>query len=134
MSKLGKRTDQRMAMLKNQVSELLWYGQIETTVDRAKAVRSLAEKYITIAMRAYQDDVKVTKTVADAKGAKKEEAKPEETKSPKVNKKSEKDSALKSKKAAQTERPQQKAQVTTQPAATQTPVVVPQDGEGDGVQ
>lgn len=61
-----------MAMLKNQVSELLWYGQIETTVDRAKAVRSLAEKYITIAMRAYQDDVKVTKTGADAKGAKKE--------------------------------------------------------------
>ena len=74
MSKLGKRTDQRMAMLKNQVSELLWYGQIETTVDRAKAVRSLAEKYITIAMRAYQDDVKVTKTVTDAKGAKKEVA------------------------------------------------------------
>ena len=71
MSKLGKRTDQRMAMLKNQVSELLWYGQIETTVDRAKAVRSLAEKYITIAMRAYQDDVNVTKPVADAKGAKK---------------------------------------------------------------
>lgn len=61
-----------MAMLKNQVSELLWYGQIETTVDRAKAVRSLAEKYITIAMRAYQDEVKVTKTVADSKGAKKE--------------------------------------------------------------
>lgn len=72
MSKLGKRTDQRMAMLKNQVSELLWYGQIETTVDRAKAVRSLAEKYITIAMRAYQDDVKVTKTVTGAKGAKTE--------------------------------------------------------------
>ena len=63
-----------MAMLKNQFSEVLWYGQIETTVDRAKAVRSLAEKYITIAMRAYQDDVKVTKTVADAKGAKKEVA------------------------------------------------------------
>ncbi len=61
-----------MAMLKNQVSELLWYGQIETTVDRAKAVRSLAEKYITIAMRAYQDDVKVTKTVTNAKGAKNE--------------------------------------------------------------
>lgn len=70
MSKLGKRTDQRMAMLKNQVSELLWYGQIETTVDRAKAVRSLAEKYITIAMRSYQDDVKVTKEVKNAKGGK----------------------------------------------------------------
>ncbi len=68
--KLGKRTDQRMAMLKNQVSELLWYGQIETTVDRAKSVRALAEKYITIAIRSYQDDVKVTKSVANAKGDK----------------------------------------------------------------
>lgn len=64
-NKLGKRTDQRMAMLKNQVSELLWYGEISTTVDRAKSVRSLAEKYITIAMRAYKDDVKVTKTVTN---------------------------------------------------------------------
>ncbi len=63
--KLGKRTDQRMAMLKNQVSELLWYGQIETTVDRAKAVRSLAEKYITIAIRTYKDDVKVNKVVTN---------------------------------------------------------------------
>ncbi len=69
-NKLGKRTDQRMAMLKNQVSELLWYGEIETTVDRAKEVRRLAEKYITIAMRSYQDEVKVTKTVANAKGEK----------------------------------------------------------------
>lgn len=63
--KLGKRTDQRMALLKNQVSELLWYGQIETTVDRAKQVRSLAEKYITLAVRTYQDDVKVVKTVTN---------------------------------------------------------------------
>lgn len=70
--KLGKRTDQRMALLKNQVSELLWYGEISTTVDRAKSVRSLAEKYITIAMRAYKDDVKATKTVTNvnAKGEK----------------------------------------------------------------
>ncbi len=68
-NKLGKRTDQRMAMLKNQVSELLWYGQIETTVDRAKSVRSLAEKYITLAIRTYQDDVKVTKNVKNEKGA-----------------------------------------------------------------
>ncbi len=58
-----------MAMLKNQVSELLWYGQIETTVDRAKSVRSLAEKYITLAIRTYQDDVKVTKNVKNEKGA-----------------------------------------------------------------
>ena len=72
--KLGKRTDQRMAMLKNQVSELLWYGEISTTVDRAKSVRSLAEKYITIAMRAYKDDVKVTKTITET-NAKRERVK-----------------------------------------------------------
>ncbi len=71
-NKLGKRTDQRMALIKNQVSELLWYGQIETTVDRAKSVRSLAEKYITIAIRAYKDEVKVSKTVTttNSKGEK----------------------------------------------------------------
>lgn len=72
--KLGKRTDQRMAMLKNQVSELLWYGEISTTVDRAKSVRSLAEKYITIAMRAYKDDVRVTKTITET-NAKRERVK-----------------------------------------------------------
>ena len=70
MRKLGRPTDQRMAMLRNQVSELLWYGQLETTLDRAKEVRALAEKYITLAIRTYQDDVKVTKTVTDAKGNK----------------------------------------------------------------
>lgn len=68
--KLGKRTDQRMAMLKNQVSELLWYGQLTTTVDRAKSVRRLAEKYITIALRTYKDDVKAVKIVTNAKGEK----------------------------------------------------------------
>ena len=72
--KLGKRTDQRMAMLKNQVSELLWYGEISTTVDRAKSVRSLAEKYITIAMRANKYDVKVTKTITET-NAKRERVK-----------------------------------------------------------
>ena len=55
--KLGKRSDQRMALLKNQVSELLWYGQIETTVDRAKSVKAIAEKLVTIAINSYQDVV-----------------------------------------------------------------------------
>ena len=68
--KLGKRTDQRMAMLRNQVSELLWYGEIETTVDRAKEVRRMAEKIITLAIRTYQDEVAVTKTKLNAKGEK----------------------------------------------------------------
>lgn len=69
MRKLGRPTDQRMAVLRNQVSELLWYGQLETTLDRAKEVRAIAEKYITLAIHTYEDDVKVTKTVKDSKGA-----------------------------------------------------------------
>ena len=66
--KLGKRTDQRMAMLRNQVSELLWYGEIETTVDRAKEVRRMAEKIITLAIRTYHDQFAVTKITMNAKG------------------------------------------------------------------
>ena len=33
--KLGKATDKRMALLRGQVTDLLWYGRIETTYDRA---------------------------------------------------------------------------------------------------
>ena len=47
--KLGRPTDHRMAMLRGLVTYLLENGRIETTVTRAKEVRSLAEKYITIA-------------------------------------------------------------------------------------
>lgn len=53
--KLGRPTDQRLAVLRNQASELLWYGKIETTVDRAKSVRSIAEKLITLAINTYED-------------------------------------------------------------------------------
>lgn len=60
--KLGKPTDQRMAMLYNQASYLLWYGRIETTVERAKEVRKIAEKMLTLAINNYQDEVTVTKT------------------------------------------------------------------------
>ena len=70
--KLGRPTAHRQAMLRCMVTYLLENGSIETTLTRAKEVRSLAEKYITIAMRAYQDDVKVTKTVTNAKGVKNE--------------------------------------------------------------
>ncbi len=47
--KLGRSTDHRMAMLKNMVTSLLENGKMETTLTRAKEVRSLAEKYITLA-------------------------------------------------------------------------------------
>ena len=47
--KLGRASDHRMAMLRGLVTYLLEHGRIETTVTRAKEVRSLAEKMITIA-------------------------------------------------------------------------------------
>ena len=47
--KLGRTTDHRKAMLRAMVTYLLENGQIETTVTRAKEVRAVAEKMITIA-------------------------------------------------------------------------------------
>ena len=47
--KLGKKTDSRKAMLRCMVTYLLENGKIETTVTRAKEVRAMAEKYITLA-------------------------------------------------------------------------------------
>lgn len=46
--KLGRPTDQRKAMLRGMVTLLLENGQIVTTVTRAKEVRSIAEKMITL--------------------------------------------------------------------------------------
>lgn len=66
--KLGKPTDQRMALLRNQVSYLLWYGRIETTFDRAKEVQREAEKLITKAIGSYLDTVKKVESRKNAKG------------------------------------------------------------------
>ena len=46
--KLGRTTDHRMAMLRGMVTLLLEKGSIQTTVTRAKEVRSLAEMMITL--------------------------------------------------------------------------------------
>ena len=46
--KLGRPTAHRMAMLRGLVTLLLENGQVETTLARAKEVRSLAEKMITL--------------------------------------------------------------------------------------
>ena len=46
MRKLGKPTDQRMAMLRQLTTDLLDKGRLETTVTRAKEVAPMAEKMI----------------------------------------------------------------------------------------
>lgn len=47
--KLGRDSAHRIAMLRAMVTFLLENGKIETTVYRAKEVRSMAEKMITLA-------------------------------------------------------------------------------------
>jgi large subunit ribosomal protein L17 len=49
--KLGRPTDQRMAMLRGLVTALFEKGRIETTEARAKEVKNIAEKLITIAVK-----------------------------------------------------------------------------------
>ena len=46
--KLGKTTDQRMAMLRQQVTDFLDNGRMETTFTRAKEIGAMAEKMITL--------------------------------------------------------------------------------------
>ena len=46
--KLGKTTAQRMAMLRQQVTDLLDKGRMETTVTRAKEIAPMAEQMITL--------------------------------------------------------------------------------------
>ena len=48
LRKLGRRTDHRDSMLRNQVQSLLEKGRIETTLTRAKETRRVAEKMITL--------------------------------------------------------------------------------------
>lgn len=46
--KLGKTSDQRKALLRQQVTDLLAYGKLETTFFRAKEVQPVVEKMITL--------------------------------------------------------------------------------------
>lgn len=68
--KLGRPSKERNAMLRNQVTDLLWNGKVETTLAKAKSVRSIAEKLLTAAINSYDDTVKVEKEIKDAKGVK----------------------------------------------------------------
>ena len=69
--KLGRPTDQRLALVSGLASDLLWNGRIETTYDRAKAAARYAEKCITLAVRSYKDTVTEEKTTQDSQGKEK---------------------------------------------------------------
>jgi len=48
MRKLGRTTDQRLAMLRAMVTNVIEYGRIETTITRAREVGPMVEKMITL--------------------------------------------------------------------------------------
>jgi large subunit ribosomal protein L17 len=53
--KLGRVTEHRIAMLRNQAEALLQHGHIETTVPKAKELRPFVERLITLAKRGIAD-------------------------------------------------------------------------------
>ena len=53
--KLGRPTDQRKAMLRGMVTLLLENGQVVTTVTRAKELRSIADKMITLGKKSLEE-------------------------------------------------------------------------------
>ena len=69
-AKLGRPSKEKNSMLRGLVSDLLWFGKVETTLARAKSVQSKAEKILTLAINSYEDIVKVTKEIKDDKGVK----------------------------------------------------------------
>ena len=72
--KLGKPTDQRMAMLKCLTTDLILNGKIVTTEARAKEVKAIADSVIALAVKEYKNfeevEVKVVKAKLDSKGNK----------------------------------------------------------------
>ena len=49
--KLGRTTDQRLAMLKCQSTDLILHGKIETTEARAKEVKAIVDSIIALAIK-----------------------------------------------------------------------------------
>jgi len=72
--KLGKPTDQRLAMLKTQTTDLFLNGKLVTTEARAKEVKAIADSVMALAVKEYKNyeevEVKVVKAKLDDKGRK----------------------------------------------------------------
>jgi len=58
--KLGRPADQRKALLRNQVTSLLYHGKIKTTESKAKEIRKIAERMITLAVKEKDNFTEVT--------------------------------------------------------------------------
>lgn len=69
--KLGRTAEERIALLRNQASDLLWYGKITTTKAKAKELQPYVEKIITKAISVYDDNVEYDVVIVDKKGKEK---------------------------------------------------------------
>ena len=72
--KLGKPTDQRVAMLKTQLTDFLVNEKIVTTEARAKEIKSMADSIIALAVKESKNfeevDVRVSRAKLDSNGHK----------------------------------------------------------------
>lgn len=72
--KLGRTTDQRLAMLRTQTTDLILNGKIKTTEARAKEVKAIADSIIALAIKEKDNfeevEVKVVRAKLDSKGNK----------------------------------------------------------------
>ncbi len=72
--KLGRTTDIRKAMLKSLTTDVLVYGKVETTLPRAKEVKSIVDSIISLAIKEkdnYEEiEVKIKRAKLDTKGNK----------------------------------------------------------------
>jgi len=65
--KLGRTSDQRKAMIRSQVTALLYHGKIKTTETRAKEIRKVAEGLIALAVKEKDNFETVTVTAKVAR-------------------------------------------------------------------
>lgn len=75
--KLGKPTDQRLAMLKCLTTDVILHGKIVTTETRAKEIKAIVDSLVSLAVKEKDNfetvDVKVITAKLDAKGNKETE-------------------------------------------------------------
>lgn len=66
--KLGRPAKERVALLRSQASQLIWYGKIETTLAKAKELQPYVEKLLTKAINTFDDNIETEVVKKDAKG------------------------------------------------------------------
>jgi len=70
VAKMNRPTKERLSLLRNQASSLLWDGRITTTSAKAKALQRYVERILTLAVNTHTDTITAIKNSVDDKGVK----------------------------------------------------------------